>query len=172
MVGRCPVAAALKDYEKTDNPHPIFLVPEVSSILGLNTPSYAAASRELWRNSGRFCPESRSAGSANGKACGGVDHSKISMIGSFPNSGAEKGRSTSRMNEAAHIKSTDAPTVIDEAIRRSAIERARALKTCCRRLRNSLRARQFPNLSPPAFRTLTPTRRIPQSLAHPLAQCA
>ena len=32
------------------------------------------------------------------------------------------------MNEAAHIKSTDAPTVVDEAIRRSAIERARAQK--------------------------------------------
>jgi hypothetical protein len=31
----------------------------LSSILGLNTPSYAAASLELWRNSGRFCPESR-----------------------------------------------------------------------------------------------------------------
>jgi len=28
MVGRYPVAAALKDYEKTDNPHPIFLVPD------------------------------------------------------------------------------------------------------------------------------------------------
>ena len=32
------------------------------------------------------------------------------------------------MNEAAHVGLTDAPTVVDAAIRRSAIERARAQK--------------------------------------------
>jgi hypothetical protein len=64
------------------------------------------------------------------------------------------------MTEAAHIGLTDAPTVVDASIRRSAIDRARAQKIVLPTFAQLSWRAPIPQHIAARLRTLTPMRRI------------